>query len=120
MEAGLTDPVEHINMAGTAEVCAQIYGIDRAEEDEYARESFRRAIEGWNSGFYDSHVVPVSRNGAVVLEKDEYPVPARGPRGEAADVRQGAGGVRQLALTLSRTSTPTTAGTSPASPTRTG
>jgi acetyl-CoA acetyltransferase family protein len=73
MEAGLTDPVEHINMAGTAEVCAQIYGIGRAEEDEYARESFRRALEGWKSGFYQSHVVPVVRNGATVLEKDEYP-----------------------------------------------
>jgi acetyl-CoA C-acetyltransferase len=73
MEAGLTDPVEHINMAGTAEVCAQIYGIGRAEEDEYARESFRRALEGWKSGFYASHVVPVTRDGAVVLEKDEYP-----------------------------------------------
>ena len=73
MEAGLTDPVEHINMAGTAEVCAQIYGIDRREQDEYARESFRRALEGWKSKFYDSHVVPVSRGGQVVLEKDEYP-----------------------------------------------
>jgi acetyl-CoA C-acetyltransferase len=73
MEAGLTDPVEHINMAGTAEVCAQIYGIGRQEQDEYARESFRKAIAGWNSGFYASHVVPLSRNGAVVLEKDEYP-----------------------------------------------
>jgi acetyl-CoA acetyltransferase family protein len=73
MEAGLTDPVEHINMAGTAEVCAQIYGVNRADEDEYARESFRRALEGWKSGFYDSHVVPVTRAGAAVLEKDEYP-----------------------------------------------
>ena len=73
MEAGLTDPVEHINMAGTAEVCAQIYGVGRAEEDEYARESFRRALAGWKSGFYDSHVVPVTRDGAAVLEKDEYP-----------------------------------------------
>ena len=73
MEAGLTDPVEHINMAGTAEVCAQIYGITRQEQDEYARESFRRALEGWKSGFYATHVAPLSRNGAVVLEKDEYP-----------------------------------------------
>lgn len=73
MEAGLTDPVEHINMAGTAEVVAQIYGVGRAEQDEYARESFRRALAGWKSGFYDSHVVPVSRGGAVVLDKDEYP-----------------------------------------------
>lgn len=73
MEAGLTDPVEHINMAGTAEVVAQIYGVGRAEQDEYARESFRRALAGWKSGFYNSHVVPVSRGGAVVLDKDEYP-----------------------------------------------
>ncbi len=73
MEAGLTDPVERINMAGTAEVCAQIYGIGRAEEDEYARESFRRALEGWESGFYASHVAPVTRGAQTLLEKDEYP-----------------------------------------------
>jgi acetyl-CoA C-acetyltransferase len=73
MEEGLTDPVQKINMAGTAEVCAQIYGISRTAQDEYARESFRRTIEGWNKGFYQSHVVPVSKDGAVVLEKDEYP-----------------------------------------------
>ncbi|MDE2142363.1 MAG: thiolase family protein [Elusimicrobia bacterium] len=73
MEAGLTDPVEHINMAGTAEVVAQIYGVGRAEQDEYARESFRRALAGWKSGFYNSHVVPVVRDGNPVLEKDEYP-----------------------------------------------
>ncbi len=73
MEAGLTDPVEKINMAGTAEVCAQLYGISRAEQDDYARESFRRCLAGWKSGFYDSHVVPVVRGGQTVLDKDEYP-----------------------------------------------
>jgi acetyl-CoA C-acetyltransferase len=73
MEQGLTDPVKNINMAGTAEVCAQIYGVTRDEQDAYARESFRRTLEGWKSGFYASHVVPVSRGGAAVLEKDEYP-----------------------------------------------
>ncbi len=73
MEQGLTDPVKHINMAVTAEVCAQIYGIGRLEQDEYARESFRRTIAGWNAGFFASSVVPVVKNGATVLEKDEYP-----------------------------------------------
>ncbi|MDX6770115.1 MAG: thiolase family protein [Elusimicrobiota bacterium] len=73
MEAGLTDPVKNINMAGTAEVCAQIYGVGRAEQDEYARESFRRSLAGWKSGFYATHVLPVTRAGATVLEKDEYP-----------------------------------------------
>ncbi|NNN06569.1 MAG: thiolase family protein [Elusimicrobia bacterium] len=73
MEAGLTDPVEKINMAGTAEVCAQMYGIGRDEQDAYARESFRRSLAGWKSGFYDTHVVPVTRDGKAVLDKDEYP-----------------------------------------------
>ena len=72
MEEGLTDPVKRINMAGTAEVCAQMYGISRQEADAYAHESFRRTIEGWNKGFYASHVAPVQANGAL-LEKDEYP-----------------------------------------------
>ncbi len=73
MEQGLTDPVKHINMAATAEVCAQMYGIGRAEQDEYARESFRRTLAGWKSGFFDSSVVPVARDGKTILEKDEYP-----------------------------------------------
>lgn len=73
MEQGLTDPVKNINMAATAEVCAQIYGVGRAEQDEYARESFRRSLQGWKNGFYQTHVTPVVRNGAPVLEKDEYP-----------------------------------------------
>ncbi|MBI4387089.1 MAG: thiolase family protein [Elusimicrobia bacterium] len=73
MEQGLTDPVKNINMAGTAEVCAQMYGISRQAQDAYAHESFRRTIEGWNKGFYASHVVPFEADGQVVLDKDEYP-----------------------------------------------
>lgn len=73
LEQGLTDPVKKINMAATAEVCAQMYGISREDQDHYARESFRRAIAGWNSGFYDSHVEKAEGPGQVFLEKDEYP-----------------------------------------------
>lgn len=68
MEQGLTDPVKDINMAGTAEVCAQAYGIGREEQDAYARESFRRCLAGWNGGFYKTHVDPFPP-----LDKDEYP-----------------------------------------------
>ncbi|PCI31310.1 MAG: acetyl-CoA C-acyltransferase [Elusimicrobia bacterium] len=72
MERGLTDPVRDINMAGTAEVCAQMHGITRDAQDAYAHESFKRCIEGWNAGFYDSHV-RAFKDGDVELEKDEYP-----------------------------------------------
>ncbi len=73
IEEGLTDPVKHINMAGTAEVLAQMYDITREQQDDYARESFRKAIEGWNKGFYQSHVVTAGSNGSTLLDKDEYP-----------------------------------------------
>ncbi|HEX4047361.1 MAG TPA: thiolase family protein, partial [Elusimicrobiota bacterium] len=73
IERGLTDPVAGINMAGCAEVSAQMHGVTRAAQDEYARESFRRAVAGWNEGFYAGHVAPVRDGGAAVLEKDEYP-----------------------------------------------
>lgn len=72
IEQGLTDPVKGINMAGTAEVCAQMYPIPREAQDAYAHESFKRSIKAWNRGFYSSHVSPVRVDGAV-LERDEYP-----------------------------------------------
>jgi len=73
MEQGLTDPVKDINMAGTAEVCAQMYGITRDAQDEYAHGSFKKCIEGWNKGFYASHVKTAKTNGTDLLDKDEYP-----------------------------------------------
>ncbi len=73
IEEGLTDPVAKVNMAGAAEISAQMYGITREAQDEYARESFRKAIEGWNKGFYDTHVQSAGTNGSTILAKDEYP-----------------------------------------------
>ncbi len=74
IEEGLTDPVKHINMAATAEVCAQMYSISREAQDAYAAESYKRALEAEKSGFYDSHIVPVKdHDGKILLERDEYP-----------------------------------------------
>jgi len=73
IEEGLTDPVKRINMAGTAEVCAQIYGVSREAQDAYALESLRRCLAAWRRGFYATHVVPILKDGGVVLDKDEYP-----------------------------------------------
>lgn len=72
MEEGLTDPVKKLNMAATAEVCAQMFGITRKSQDQYAHESFKRCYEGWESGFYNSHTFPLKQSGKTVLEKDEY------------------------------------------------
>ena len=72
VEQGLEDPVEHINMAGTAEVCAQMFGITREAQDAHAVQSFQKTLAAWKRGFYGSHVVPVSKDGAVLLDHDEY------------------------------------------------
>jgi acetyl-CoA C-acetyltransferase len=72
-EEGLTDPVEKITMAATAEICAQMYSISREAQDAYAAETFRRALTAEKAGFYDSHIVPVEKDGKVVLQRDEYP-----------------------------------------------
>src|SRR6185437_8561848 len=73
IEEGLTDPVKNLNMAATAEVCAQMYSIDRAAQDAYAYETYRRALAAEESGFYAMHSVPVEEEGKKLLEKDEYP-----------------------------------------------
>ena len=65
LQLGLTDPVCGLNMGETAEVLAREFGVTRAEQDEFALESHRRAVAArerlaeeicpayLNSGFLD-------------------------------------------------------------------
>src|SRR5207244_11916671 len=73
IEEGLNDPVKNLNMAATAEVCAQMYSIDRKSQDAYALETYRRALAAEETGFYKSHVTPVIEHDQKLLEKDKYP-----------------------------------------------
>ncbi|HVO33503.1 MAG TPA: thiolase family protein [Elusimicrobiota bacterium] len=73
IEEGLTDPVKNLNMAATAEVCAQLYSIDRPAQDQYAAETYRRAFAAEEGGFYAGHTVPVIEHEKALLQKDEYP-----------------------------------------------
>lgn len=73
IEEGLNDPVKNLSMAATAEVCAQMYSIDRPSQDAYAQETYRRALAAEEDGFYATHTIPVQENGKTFLEKDEYP-----------------------------------------------
>jgi acetyl-CoA acetyltransferase family protein len=57
-----------ISLGQSAEKLAAIYEISRAAQDEFALRSHRRAIEGWDSGFYAGWVVPVP---GTELERDE-------------------------------------------------
>jgi len=74
--AVLTDPMLKAHMGLTAENLAEKYGISRQEQDAFAVESHRKAIEAMTKGRFASQVIPVeipSKKQAVVVEQDEGP-----------------------------------------------
>jgi len=61
LEEGLTDPVCGLNMGETAERLAREFGITREEQDRYALESHRRAVEAQKRGIFREEIAPVLR-----------------------------------------------------------
>lgn len=63
-------------MGITAENVAQMYGITRKMQDEYALLSQKRAVAAIDEGKFKDEIIPItisSRKGDVVIETDEYP-----------------------------------------------
>jgi acetyl-CoA acetyltransferase family protein len=60
LKLGLTDPVSGLIMGETAEVLAQEFAISRQEQDEFALQSHRRAVEAQKNGIFNDEIVPVS------------------------------------------------------------
>lgn len=59
MWEALKDPAAGINMIQTAENLAKKYGITREEVDEFASNSFAKAVAAQQSGFLAGEIVPV-------------------------------------------------------------
>jgi acetyl-CoA acetyltransferase family protein len=57
-----------ISLGASAEKLAELYGITRESQDEFALRSHQRAAAAWKGGFYPSWVVPVP---GAELERDE-------------------------------------------------
>jgi acetyl-CoA acetyltransferase family protein len=57
-----------IALGESAEKLADMYGISREAQDEFALRSHRLAAKAWDDGFYATHVVPVP---GTELERDE-------------------------------------------------
>jgi len=74
---GLWDVYENFHMGMTAELVAEKYAISREEQDLFALESHRRAVQAIRSCFVADQIVPVEiaqRKGpAVVIKTDESP-----------------------------------------------
>jgi len=73
---GLWDPYNNIHMGSCAESCARDFSFTREELDNFAIQSYKRAIEANNSGRFKEEIYPVkvaSRAGEIIIEKDEEP-----------------------------------------------
>lgn len=67
-----------ISLGETAERVAQMYGISRQEQDEFALQSQRRAESAITAGAFADELVPVELNGAAgprTVNRDEPPRP---------------------------------------------
>ncbi len=62
------------NMGLTAEKVAQIYGISRAEQDDFAVESHRKAVAAQQAGHFSREIIPIPA-GDSIADQDQSPRP---------------------------------------------
>ena len=76
MVGALTDPFDTVHMGLTAENIAEQWKITRDQQDEFAVESHRRAVNAIEKGYFKDQILPIelkTRKGTVVFDKDEHP-----------------------------------------------
>ena len=74
---GLWDVYNDYHMGNTAELVCDRYEVNREDQDRYAVESHRRAVEAWESCFFKDEVLPIEvpqrKGDPVVFSRDEGP-----------------------------------------------
>jgi acetyl-CoA C-acetyltransferase len=79
---GLWDPYGNFHMGNAGETCAREYKFSREAQDEYAKESFRRALAAQREGMFAAEITAVSvpqKKGDALLVKDDEGPPAGKP-----------------------------------------
>lgn len=74
---GLWDPYENIHMGNCGEICAEKYSISRKEQDDFAIESYKRALRAMEDGTFRKEIIPVKyrdkKGNEIVISEDEEP-----------------------------------------------
>jgi acetyl-CoA C-acetyltransferase len=74
---GLWDVVNDFHMGMSNELCSEKYNVSREDQDRYALESYRRAMEAIRSGRFKDEIMPVEipqKKGAPkIFDTDECP-----------------------------------------------
>lgn len=72
---GLVDAYDNQAMGTCADLCATEYKISREAQDNFAIQSYERSAKAWETGKFDSEIVPVEvpqrRGDAIIVSKDE-------------------------------------------------
>ncbi|MBZ5498183.1 MAG: thiolase family protein [Acidobacteriia bacterium] len=86
---GLWDPYNNVHMGNCGDLCARECNYTRAQIDDYAAESYRRALAAQKGGRFNEEIVPVAvpqRKGeSVLVHLDEEP--AKGNPEKLASLR---------------------------------
>lgn len=74
---GLWDVYNNFHMGNAAEICAKEMQISREMQDEFATQSYKRAIEAQKNGWFKDEIVPVTieQKGSepIIVSEDEEP-----------------------------------------------
>lgn len=74
---GLWDPYNNLHMGSLTELCAKEYKIDKAAQDAYAVESYKRALAAIKSGAFKDEIasveIPQKKGSALMVDTDEEP-----------------------------------------------
>jgi len=74
---GLWDPYNNVHMGSCGDKCAAEYKFTREQQDDYAKESFRRALAAQKEGLFDREIeavsVPQKKGDPLLVKLDEGP-----------------------------------------------
>jgi acetyl-CoA C-acetyltransferase len=74
---GLWDPYSNQHMGSCGDLCAKEYKFSREAQDEFAKESFRRALAAQKEGLFDAEIeavkVPQRKGDPLLVKLDEGP-----------------------------------------------
>ena len=74
---GLWDPYSNVHMGTCGDKCAAEYNLSREQQDEFSKESFRRALAAQKEGMFDAEIeavsVPQRKGEALSVKTDEGP-----------------------------------------------
>lgn len=77
LKDGLWDPYSDFHMGSAGEICARDKNISREDQDAFAIESYKRANEAWENGWFNDEVVgveiPQRKGDPVMVATDDEP-----------------------------------------------